>query len=58
MAILVFIIVMFHRLIQTFLKSIIHFIRDFRVLTSKKYKNSLLNFILEEETLTLVAGNL
>ena len=58
MTILVFIIVMFHRLIQTFLDSVIHFIRDFSDLTSKKYKNGLLSFILEGETLTHVACNL
>jgi len=41
MAFLVTIVVMYHRLIPTFVKSV-HFIYDFSVLTSKKYKNRLL----------------
>jgi hypothetical protein len=46
MAILVTTVVMFHRLIPTFVKSIIHFVYDFSILTSKKYENRLLSFIL------------
>ena len=47
MAFLVTTVVIFHRLIPTFLKSIIHSICDLSVLTSKKYNDILLSFTLE-----------